>query len=257
MADQNKNSKKQFTKKNKIILWITSIFIILVVISFLVPLAQSHLLRASLKSESSQALAESQASIKYKVDGYVKTTAQKLGTNPAAVYSITYNSCYTDTSDSGWVANNYNYNCLITMFAFFEVNDGSALMKAIDQHARPALQEGDSDYSDYYGEIYTLNTGLDETLANIEDLPFKVDIVKSNTYANVQEVLTVGTMNNSLDVVTYANDEAAANRSVLDQQGAQTLDTRKTYIVLKSGDEYFHKDIGCRLPTLMFCESPI
>lgn len=257
MADRNVKSKRQFTKANKVGLWIVSIVIFLAVVSFLVPLAQSYLLRVSLTSESKQALTENQPSIQGKANAYLKMTAQKLGANPAAVYSIAFNSCYTDHSDSGWVANSYNYSCLITNFAFFEVNDGSTLIKAIDQYARPALREGGSDNSNYYGKIYTLNTGFDETLANIEDLPFVVDVVKNNTYTNVQEVLTLGTVNNSPNVVAYANDEAIANRSILDQRGTQTLGTRKTYIVLKSGEEYFRKDVGCRVPTLMSCNSPI
>lgn len=257
MADRNPNLKNQSTKTNTIILWVISIIIILAVILFLVPIAQSYLLRASLKSESNQALSENQSTIQDKADRYIKITAHKLGANSQAVYSVIYNSCYVDHSDSGWIASNYNYKCLITHFAFFEINDGSDLMKTIDQYAEPALRRSVSDSRNYYGKIYTLSTGFSEALTNIEDLPFRVDVVKRNTYSNVQDVLKVGTVNNSPHVVAYANDEALANRLILDQQGVQTLDSKKTYILLNSGDEYFHKDIGCRLPTLIFCDSPI
>ena len=257
MPSIDKNLNKKHTKTNKILVWTIAIVIILAAIFFLVPLAQSLLLRASLKLESDQALVENQSRIQNEADEYIKTTARKIGTDSQAVYSATYNSCYIDHSDRGWIANNYNYNCLINIFAFFEVNNGSDLLKTIDQYAKPASMNYQSSNSDYFGEIFILDTLSDTTLSDTEDLPYVFDIVKSDTYTDVRDVLDIRYVNRSNGVVAYASDEAFANRSLLNQSGDQKLNSEKTYLILRSSDQYFHKNIGCKQPTIIFCNSPI
>ena len=83
-------------------------------------------------------------------------------------------------------------------------------------------------------------------------------IVKDNTYEDAREVTTVGMIAfDSAPVVAYASDEALENRQLLEQVGDYTLDSRKTYVVLEYSNQYFVKDIGCRIPSIIFCESPI
>jgi len=88
-------------------------------------------------------------------------------------------------------------------------------------------------------------------------LPYRVSVVKSNTYSNVRDVLKVGAVSYDMNVITYANNEAINNRIALNEQGAQNLNVKKTYIVLESGKHYFQKTIGCRIPNILFCSSPI
>lgn len=249
MPVKKMRSKKQLTKMSKITLGIILIIVILATIS----LAQAPILRTSLTSESNKALRDNQAQIEASTDEYLKKTALKLAVNSDAVYSVVYDSCYTDHNDSGWTVTSFNYKCLITNFAFFEVDDGSVLKEVITQYAKPGSNLSHS----YDGEIYTLYPTNSEIYATIKDLPYRVSVVKSNTYSNVRDVLKVGAVSYDMNVITYANNEAINNRIALNEQGTQNLNVKKTYIVLESGKHYFQKTIGCRIPNILFCSSPI
>jgi len=253
MPAKKVNQKKQPTKANKIILRIVMIIVILVAIVAAISFAQTPILRISLTAESNKALSNSQTQIETAANEYIKQTALKLGVNSTPVYSVVYDSCYTDHNDSGWTATSYNYKCFISNFAFFEVEDDSVLKKAITQYAKPGSEIS---YS-YDGEIYTLYPTDSEAYATLKDMPSKVSVVKNNTYANVQDVLKVGAVSYNMNVVTYANTEAISNREVLKEQGAQSLDVDKTYIVLESAKHYFQKSVGCRIPNILFCSSPL
>jgi len=252
MVKQNLFSLKQLTKTKKITLGIILVAFIIVGTSFLLPLARSY----SLRYESNKALKENRSQIDDAINQYTTSTARVLGVGPAARFTIAYNSCYTDHDDGGWIANNYNYNCLVTDFKFFEVKNDSELMAAIKRDAELS-QRGNSSNTEYYGNVYSLNISYNKKYDGMKDLPNSVKIVMPNTYTDVREVLSLGVVSNSPTVVAYASADAIANRVILNQKGSEALDPKKTYIVLQYGYEYFHKDIGCRIPALLFCESPI
>lgn len=252
MVKRNIFSIKQLTKTKKITLGIISVVIIFVGISFLLPLAKSYFL----SHESNEELTKNRSQIDDSINRYTTSTARSLGVGPTATFKIMYNSCYTDHNDSGWVANNYNYNCLITNFTFFEVKNNSSLMTAIKNDAQPSDRFNSSN-TEYYGKVYSLDIGYREEYEGMQNLPSSVNIVMPNTYTNVKDVLALGAVSNDLTVVAYADADATANRLVLSQEGREVLDSRQTYIVLQYSYEYFHKDIGCRIPALLFCESPI
>lgn len=252
MVRRNIFSLKQLTKTKKITLGMILVALVIVGASFLLPLARSY----SLRYESNRELKENRSQIDDAINQYTTSTARVLGVGPAARFTITYNSCYTDHDDSGWIANNYNYNCLVTDFKFFEVKKDSELMAAIKRGAEPSRQSS-SVNTEYYGDVYSLNIRYSEKYEGIHELPNSVKIVMPNTYRDVKEVLSLGVVSNNPIVVAYANADAVANRVLISQKGSEALDPKKTYIVLQYGYEYFHKDIGCRIPALLFCESPI
>lgn len=253
MANKVVKTKKRLTRKIKILLWI----VVVIGILALIPLIQFYTLRTSLASESTNKLNINISSMQNASDRVIKKASQELATKQTSAYSATYKSCYIDSNDSGWIANSYNYKCLLNNFSLFEVEEDSALMATVNQYAQ---KDNEAQYVDevnreYYGEIYSFYTDKSKAL-NPEDLPREIYVVKPNTYTNAQDVLRVKNIYASPAVVTYASSEAFANRLLVTESGVAALDTSKTYVILRTSVEYFAKDIGCRMLTFFFCEPP-
>jgi len=253
----NQQNRTQLSKTKKILLWVASIIGLVAALLFSIPVVQSFTLRMSLESESKQTLSKTKSQLQNSLNERVNAMALQLGAAPSATYAATYNSCYTDHSDSGWFANNYNYNCILTKFAFFEVKNPSALLETVNATAKPASVERHAIDNDYYGNIYILSVDSNIVGSNINDLPYNLYIVKENTYSNVKKVLAIPAVSSNDRVVSYASEQEIANRAILEKSGSHSLDTKNTYIIFQSSEHYFQKDIGCRMPSLIFCESPI
>lgn len=86
-------------------------------------------------------------------------------------------------------------------------------------------------------------------LGTVKDLPYTLPVVMPHTYTSAGEVMAV-------QAVAYASSDVIANRHVREERGRSVLESQKTYLVIRSSDHYFIKNIGCRVFTF-FCQSPL
>jgi len=248
---------KQPSRKKKVTLWLVAIIMVIAIFLIIVPLVQSTILRVSLGSKSKETLKHNEVSLQSSLDDRITLMAEALGAGRNVTYDVTYDSCYVDHNDSGWFANSYNYKCILTKYGFYAVGDSTELRKFVELNAEPANQDIGTGSLDYYGKLYVINPEYKAVNPGVVDLPYEVYVVKDHTYANAKDVLAIGAVAHNLNVVAYASSMENTNRSVLREHGSQKLNTDQTYVVLQASEEYLHKDIGCRIPSILFCESPL
>ncbi|GEM_PF-3068945 len=254
MANKNAKTSNPTSRKKKIITWVIAVGL---AVLLLTPFVNSYTLRKSLESESKTQLAESYSGFVHDSEKFIDTTSQTLQVPPNISYSATYTTCYTDHDDSGWFATDYNYNCLLVRYAFLEVPSDSTLQRTVEQQAEPSSIGSSSDFFGNIYELYTYGDKFESVFPGTRDLPIRLLVVMKGTYSDVNDVLDVGVVSSLDTVVSYAERDATANRKLVESSGEISLDPQKTYVVLHYEKAYLERDIGCRMPSFIFCESPI
>jgi hypothetical protein len=251
VAQKYNQAKLPLSRKRKVLIGAVIVIVIGVVLRMAGPIAQKQILRHTLDKEVAAALAAEYADIDQKLDDRIARMQQILDLPENSMYTVTYDSCYQDSSDTGWMALNYNHNCAISRYAFFEVSEGSATAHSIDKYAAHSEEIGSS-ADRYYGRLHYMNKYEMHTeglLGTVKDLPYTLPVVMPHTYTSAGEVMAV-------QAVAYASSDVIANRHVREERGRSVLESQKTYLVIGRSDHYFIKNIGCRVFTF-FCQSPL
>ena len=234
--------------------------VVLVIIVGVVSSVHKATVHSTTLADSKEALELKQSLIEQDAQEELDEVSQKLGLS-SAMYVALFDTCYTDHNDSGWTIKSYNYKCMLSKLAFYEVSNDSDLMHVIDAYA-VEKSSGDSEFEKvYYGDVYYLNLYAHKAhnpFFDIDGLSYNdLPVVHANTYKNVEEVLAVEATTDAMRIVPYAQADAFANRRVIQENGSKTLDTQKTYVILQTSDYYFVEDIGCAIPEIIVCESPL
>lgn len=214
------------------------------------PAVQTAILRTQLASETTAALAASRVSADAAHATWIGRVAPALGLGPDAVYSATYDVCYVDHTDGGWLALNYNQNCRLAYVDFYAL---PAQNDAVDAAIRDASSTyGTGTSGTVYTDDYLGAAGL-ETKDRPKDLPFTLQATLPG--ATDARAATDSWM--VADVVAYAVDDAFTHRRLLTDTGRQQLDPHQRFLVVSQWREYYHRDIGCAIGRPVFCSSPL
>lgn len=217
------------------------------------PLVQAVVLRDQLAAEAAGALKTARPSADAAHAQWLKAVSPALGLRPKAVYAATYDMCYVDHDDGGWVALSYNQKCQLAYVDFFELPAPNA---AVDE----ALREAESSSSGpqtsaavFVGDYLKAAGRRADRVPT--DMPFTISATlpgASDAPAAVDEWMLTGS-----DVVAYAAADAFAGRELLSETGQARLDPAKQYLVVSDSRPYYEKDIGCAIGRPVFCSSPL
>ncbi len=217
---------------------IIAVLTVAAVLYFLVaPAVQRALLPGQLAAASREAYAQASARIEADQDQATAKLGAALRREPA--YSASYDICYADHQDQGWVAVTYVYHCQIASVTFFELTEHDSI--------RPRIDSGDryehlftGDYPEPVGKA--VDDGDELFLAR--DLP-------SDPHEAIDDTVLIS------DVVAYAVSDAFADRRLIREAGVTGFDPERTYLVLTRNDNYFEEDLGCAYGGILFCSSPL
>lgn len=184
----------------RIALIIIAVLAVAAVLYFLVaPAVQRALLPGQLAAASREAYAQASARIEADQDQATAKLGAALRREPA--YSASYDICYADHQDQGWVAVTYVYHCQIASVTFFELTERDGIHPRIDSGGRyEHLFTGD--YPEPVGKA--VDDGDELFLAR--DLP-------SDPHEAIDDTVLIS------DVVAYAVSDAFANRRLIREAG--------------------------------------
>ena len=179
--------------------------------------------------------------------------------NDEPVYSVVYDSCYSDHNDSGWFANSYNYRCVLSYVDIFEA-DISEELRAKVRTKTERFEQTDKDIWDMYHYTSVLDLVKPSTLLTYNDLePYprlEASIPLPLPSVNIRELATSrAILFNS--IVAYAAREAHDSKLLVSERGSADFDPAKTYVIVSWDNRYFDRNIGCAFGRIVFCDSPL
>ena len=104
VAQKYNQAKLPLSRKRKVLISAVIVIVIGVVLRMAGPIAQKQILRHTLDKEVAAALAAEYADIDQKLDDRIARMQQILDLPENSMYTVTYDSCYQDSSDTGWMA---------------------------------------------------------------------------------------------------------------------------------------------------------
>ncbi len=217
------------------------------------PLLQPVILRAQLATETAAALQTARPTADAAHAEWLEAVSPALGLDPKAAYTATYDICYVDHNDGGWVALSYNQKCQLSYVDFFELPASNAAVDAA-VHEATSSASGPQTSAAVYVDDYLKAAGR-RTDRVPADMPFTISATlpgTSDARAAVDEWMLTGS-----DVVAYAAADAFANRELLSETGRFQLDPATQYLVVSDSRAYYEKDIGCATGRPVFCSSPL
>lgn len=187
------------------------------------------------------------------------TDATTLNNEP--VYSVVYDTCYSDHNDSGWFPVSYNYRCRVSYVDIFETEISPALQ------TRVASRTDDYDSSntnlwDMYFPVSVEDLAKPTVPLGNRDLdirdasrlkaavPLPIPSIDIRELANSKAIVFSS-------VVAYAANEAHAHKTLVSEHSGGDFDPAKTYVIVSWDNEYFKRDIGCAFGKVILCRSPL
>jgi hypothetical protein len=216
------------------------------------PVVQSAVLRVQLGSETAAALTTARPAADAAHAEWLHRVVPVLGLGPDAAYSASYDVCYVDHTDGGWVALNYNQKCQLSYVDYFELPEPNhAVDEAIAEATSAASAPATS--AVVFVDDYLKAAGRPADGAP-DDMPFSVSATlpgASDARAATDEWMV------TQDVVAYAAGDAFADRALLGEAGQRSLDPAREYLVVQHAHAYYERDIGCAVGRSVFCWSPL
>lgn len=216
------------------------------------PVVQTAVLRAQLGSETAAALASARPAADTAHVEWLARVVPVLGLGPDPAYSASYDVCYVDHSDGGWVALNYNQKCQLSYVDFFELPARNVAVDAAIAEARSAASSPATSAVVFVDDY--LKAAGRATDGAPDDMPFSVSATlpgASDARAATDEWMV------TQDVVAYAAADAFTDRKLLGEAGQRLLDPARQYLVVHEARGYYERDIGCAVGRPVFCWSPL
>ncbi len=234
-------------------LWFVGVPLLGLVGYFMIaPLVQAAVLRVQLAGETASARASALPEADAAHAQWLPKVSGALGLTSAPVYSATYDVCWTDHTDGGWIPQNYNRNCHLAYVDFYTLPKQNDAVDA-------AIADAGTEYGTQTSGFVLMNDYLEGAGLGKENLPEDMPLEIWATLPGTSDArAATDSWTVAFDgVVAYAQTEAYDGRELLTESGRTALDPAQGYLVVADARSYYSRDIGCAIGRPVFCSSPL